>query len=153
MMPTPTEMSPRYEPSQRPANRPSFDPLTLRGEYLVIDMAARPSPSILYASRERNSTYVMLSALDRAWTRGREEATRGWPENSPSPQPIFQVTADPEREGWWLVWERHPRMSMGDRVLFTTRSEIDASMALNAVRHAATLGALGVRPELGSEEV
>lgn len=122
----------------------NLDCVLARGQtYIVSPNRIWDCPEVLYRTRDPHHADAMQEALDRAWDRGVEEATRGWPETPAKTSPIFETGQ--QDTGGYVVMEHHPRLPWADRKLYETSSEADASLALAAVRRAATLGAMSVK--------
>jgi hypothetical protein len=109
----------------------------LRGDYLLVKIDDTTT-EVLYRSHMNTQAVSVLSAADKAWARGRRQRNLGWPWFMPERSPMF-ATQPNGGAGWWVV-ERHPRLSLGDRILYATPSKVDADLALKAIRRAATIG-------------
>jgi hypothetical protein len=126
----------RIIPLARMEIRAVFRALTFRGQ-TCIGYQGPDGPEVLYRHSNQSHALAILSALERAYWRGVEEALKGWPQSEPG-RPLFELVGP-------VLMERHSKMGgWGDRTMFTVTSEADGRMALDAVQRAATLGAMSV---------
>ena len=121
----------------------------IRGQSFVIAECG-DRREVLYRSRDTLRSEGVAKACRRAFERGEHEALFGWPRSS-RPRGLFKVvsgrgrkiasTMDPH-DPELLVMELHPRMETWDAPLYVTTSQVDAELALAAIRRAASLGCL-----------